>query len=339
MRHNTFVYRAGPLQRAAKILDFPNGPALHPRAWTVPHTANYISFRWRMKEAFECIQPLVDEIAEDAVFEQMLVDIKEDSNGPQLDIRGDVVAHFGKQVTIVTACDHPIEPTSHQMFATIDLTDGLAVAIALNKAMERDPRSTQLVIAGRQVWELGTGEEEDVMDDELTLTVEIEGAGFGFGPMAVPTPEPEDEENDLPKLVLGVVGEQLVIASSADFAKYVFEKNEPRAALADAPDYRRVDGVLKRLGCTVESFRVFSRTDEAYHSTYELLRRGESLESGSLLGKLVSQAIEPSDLETPRIDGSKLPPFDQIRPFLGPAGMSVETVDNGWLIRGCLLRK
>lgn len=338
LRHNTFVYREGPLDKAAKILDFPNGPTLHPRTWTLPHTANYISFRWRMKEAFECIQPLVDEVAEDAVFEKMLVDIKEDSNGPQLDIRGDVVAHFGKRVTIVTACDHPIEPTSHQMFAAIDLTNGDAVATALNKAMERDPKSTQLVIAGRRVWELGTGEEEDPMDG-VTLTVEIEGTGFGFGPNAFPEEEPEVEEAEMPKLVLGVVGEQLIIASSSDFAKYVFEENEPRAALADAPDYRRVDSVLKRLGCTEEALRVFSRTDEAYHSTYELLRRGESLESGALLGRLVSQAIEPSDLETPRIDGSKLPPFEKIRPFLGPAGLSMETVDNGWLIRGCLLRK
>jgi len=193
------------------------------------------------------------------------------------------------------------------------------------------------VVAGRQVWELGAVEEDDAMDD-LMLTVEIEGSGFGFGPSTADE-EPEVDESEIPNLVLGVVGEQLIVASSAEFAEYVFEKNEPRAALADAADYQRIDGVLKRLGCVEEALRVFSRTDEAYHSTYELLRRGENLESGSLLGKLVSQAIEPSDLETPRIDGSKLPPFEKIRPFLGPAGLSMESVDNGWLIRGCLLRK
>lgn len=340
LRHNTFVYRARPLEKAARLLDFPNGPALHPRNWNVPNTANYISFRWRMKEAFECLQPLVDEVAEDAVFEQMLKDIKEDASGPQLDIRNDVVAHFGTRVTVVTACDHPIRPTSHQMFAAIDLTDGAAVAAALNDAMERDPKSTQLVIAGRRVWELGQQAEEELLDDDLMLTLEIEGGGVGFGPAVAPEPEPVAEtEVTMPKFVLGVVGNQMIVASGAEFAEFVFEKNDAQETLQNAADYRRIDTMLTKLGCRQEALRVFSRTDEAYHSTYELLRRGESLESGALLGRLVNQAIEPADLETPRIDGSKLPPFEQIRPFLGPAGMSMETVADGWLIRGCLLRK
>jgi len=291
LAHNTFVYLNGPLQKAAKILDFPNGDPLHPRSWAVPHTANYISFRWRMTEAFESIKPLVNEIAEDAVFEKMLTDIKEDKNGPQLDIRRDLIAHLGQRITIVTACDHPVNPHSHQLFAALDLTDGDAVASALNKAMGNDPSSKQLVIAGRQLWEFG--QEED----------------------------------------------QLIIASDATFAGLVLKQQSSPKLLVEAADYQRVHRTLEQLGCGPESLRVFSRMDETVHSVYELLRRGESLDAGSLLGSLVSKVVEQSNLETPAIDGSSLPPFDELRPFLGPAGASMETVDNGWLIRGCLLRK
>jgi hypothetical protein len=348
IRHSTFVYRDGELKKGAKILDFPNGTTLHPQGWTAPHTANYISFRWRMKEAFENLQPLVDEIAEDAVFERMLSDIKEDSSGPQLDIRGDIVAHFGERVTIVTACDHPVKPTSHQMFAAIDLTDGDSVAYALNKALERDPKSAELTIAGRKVWELGQQVEDE--EDIMTLTIEVDGGvgvdgnfgldgGFGVAtPPAVETVS-ESEEAELPKVVLGVIGQQLIISSSAGFAEYVFAHQAEQEALAEARDYRRVDNALRTLGCEAESLRVFSRTDEAYHSTYELLRRGESLESGSLLGRLVSEAIGPSEDVPTTIDGSALPDFEFVRPFLGPAGMSMESVADGWLLRGCLLRK
>lgn len=334
LAHNTFVYLNGPLQKAAKILDFPNGDLLHPRSWAVPHTANYISFRWRMTEAFESIKPLVNEIAEDAVFEKMLTDIKEDKNGPQLDIRRDLIAHLGQRITIVTACDHPVNPHSHQLFAALDLTDGDAVASALNKAMGNDPSSKQLVIAGRQLWEFGQEEDED----EYTLDVEI-GGGLGFGPAAIQQPKQEASPAEMPKMVLGVVGDQLIIASDATFAGLVLKQQSSPKLLVEAADYQRVHRTLEQLGCGPESLRVFSRMDETVHSVYELLRRGESLDTGSLLGSLVSKVVEQSNLETPAIDGSSLPPFDELRPFLGPAGASMETVDNGWLIRGCLLRK
>jgi hypothetical protein len=331
--HHTFIYLNGPLQKTAKILDFPNGEPLHPRSWALPHTANYISFRWRMTEAFESIKPLVNEMAEDDVFEQMLTDIKEDTRGPQLDIRRDLIAHLGQRITIVTACDHPVNPRSHQLFAAFDLTDSDAVASALNKALGRDPSSKQLVIAGHRVWELGQDEE-----DSLTLEVEIEG-GLGFGLNGVNQPEPESESEDFPKLILGVVGDKLIVASEAAFAESIFTQQANPQRLGEAADYQRVHKTLQELGCGPESLRVFSRTDETCHAIYEMLRRGESLDTSSLLGRLVSKVIEQSDLETAAIDGSQLPPFDELRPFLGPAGASMVTVADGWLIRGCLLRK
>ena len=70
--------------------------------------------------------------------------------------------------------------------------------------------------------------------------------------------------------------------------------------------------------------RSFSRTDEEYRPTYELIRQGKMPESESLLGKLLNRLLGPEDedvLREQQIDGSQLPDFEAVRRYLGPAGL------------------
>jgi len=39
------------------------------------------------------------------------------------------------------------------------------------------------------------------------------------------------------------------------------------------------------------------------------------------------------------IDGSKLPDFELVKKYLGPAGSSPSPRDDGWWLVGCLLKK
>ena len=55
-----------------------------------------------MQKAFESVRTLVDEIADDEVFEDVLKSIETDPNGPQIDIRNDLVAHLADRVTVVS---------------------------------------------------------------------------------------------------------------------------------------------------------------------------------------------------------------------------------------------
>ena len=65
-------------------------------------------------------------------------------------------------------------------------------------------------------------------------------------------------------------------------------------------------------------------------------------EAKTLLGKLLNQLLGPDEkgiLREQQIDGSKMPEFDAVRRYLGPAGMYVQSEEDGWFMAGCLLSK
>ena len=80
----------------------------------------------------------------------------------------------------------------------------------------------------------------------------------------------------------------------------------------------------------------------AYRTTYELLREGKMPESETMFGKLLNGLLideDDNELRSQQIDGAKLPPFQEVAKYLGPAGAFMQTVENGWFSSGCLVRQ
>ncbi|MDP6447658.1 MAG: hypothetical protein QF805_27925, partial [Pirellulaceae bacterium] len=93
-----------------------------------------------------------------------------------------------------------------------------------------------------------------------------------------------------------------------------------------------------KLGSTADAIRFFARSDEAYHVTYQLIKDGRMPEAESMFGQLLNHVM-PAE-EGPRkqqIDGEKMPEFNAIRKYLTPAGFFVQSIDDGWLVTGCLM--
>ena len=67
--------------------------------------------------------------------------------------------------------------------------------------------------------------------------------------------------------------------------------------------------------------------------------------SQTVLARILNQAFTPpnANKDTPRdqkIDGSKLPEdFEAVAKYLGPSGWVMESVEEGWLATGCVLKK
>ncbi len=151
----------------------------------------------------------------------------------------------------------------------------------------------------------------------------------------------EDEEKPvIPNSAVTVAHGHLIIATHVDYIKQILvEKSEP---LASSPDYEAVTKALLELGADEDSFRMFTRTDEAYRATYELIRQGKMPESETMFGKLLNKMLGPDEdgvLREQEIDGSKMPEFETMVKYLGAAGAYVRSQDDGWLIVGCLLKK
>lgn len=354
MLHRTMVY-APPVKQggntagserytaAARMLDFPNSEALPPQDFVYRDVASYFTFNWKMIEAFEYSKTLVNELLgggkDDDLMEEIIVGLAKDKDGPQVDLRKDLVAHFGERITVMTDCLRPITPESERLMFAIELTDPEAVRATIAQAFATDPMAERRESEGHVIWEIVT-DDEPVEVEEL----EIEG-DFGefdpFGAGGVPeVTEEEEEARILPNSAITVAHRHLLVASHVDFIDDVLRRPLGTELLTEAADYQRVQDQLAKIAGSDSSFRFFARAEETYRPTYELIRQGKMPESKTLLGKLLNELLGPDEkgiLRKQKIDGSKMPEFDAVRRYLGPSGMSVRSVENGWYMTGCLL--
>ena len=136
----------------------------------------------------------------------------------------------------------------------------------------------------------------------------------------------------------------LMVSTHPKFIVEVLERSlkKNRKTLDSQKDYQRVAKVLKELGGNENSFRFFTRTDKAYQTTYNLIKSNQMPKSETLLGKLLNRALAGDEEGVERqqqIQGGKLPDYQKVVKYLGPAGFSATSMNDGWLIVGCVLKK
>ncbi|MHB8968975.1 MAG: hypothetical protein ACYC3X_02740 [Pirellulaceae bacterium] len=352
--HRTMVF-APPAQReagstntdrynkAARMLDFPNTDTLQPQPWVGRDLGSYVTLNWKMIEAFEYAKTLVNELLngkpEDDLMEEIIVSLAKDKDGPQVDLRNDLVRHFAQRASIVTDCRRPITPESERLLFAIELTNPEAVQQTINKAFEADPDAVKREFEGQVIWEIVTNDEPAEVEE-----IQIEGAGFDpFASGEEKQDVTADEDKKiLPNSAITVMHGHLIVASHVDFIVDMLKRPLGSDVLTDAADYQLVQDALTKIGAGSDSFRVFTRTDEAYRPSYELIRQGKMPEAKTIVGKVLNQLLGPDEkgiLREQQIDGAKMPEFDAVRRYLGPAGVYVRSEDDGWFVAGCLLSK
>ena len=162
-------------------------------------------------------------------------------------------------------------------------------------------------------------------------------------PKAKEDKEKEDEETKLPNMALTVLLDHLVVSTHVDFIQdFIAFQGNGTASLAQADDYQRVRAELNVLGSNLNSFLFFSRTDESYRATYELMKDNKLPQAETMLARLLNGMFGPKEegvFRQQEIDGSKLPEFDDVKKYLGPGGLYTQSEDDGWWVVGCLLKK
>jgi hypothetical protein len=86
----------------------------------------------------------------------------------------------------------------------------------------------------------------------------------------------------------------------------------------------------------------FSRNAEKWMLAYELFRQGKLPEADMPLAQVLNGMLNDStegETRKPLFDGSKLPPFDIVRRYLGTGGIMATSDRDGWLIVGFSLTK
>lgn len=346
--HRTFIYapavKRAPTDKskekynlAARMLDFPNSEVLSPAKWVPRDLASYLSFNWNVQKAFYSSETLINEIAGDEVFRDVLASIKTDPNGPQIDIEKELVAFLGTRATFIADYREPITPKSERMLFAIEVTDPAAVMDTVNRAMESDPAAKKRMHGKQVIWEILNEDPHEVQ------SLQIDGpGGFGFDGFAAEEAPEEEEKPMIPNSAVTVAYGHLIIASHVDYVVDILTERKPGDQLATASDHQLVQQALEKLGSGNDSFNFFARTDESIRVTYEMMRQGRMPESESALGKLLNRIFEPEEegvMREQRIDGGELPDFEVARRYLGPGGFYVRSTESGWDIAGCLLSK
>jgi len=403
--HRTFIYAppvndppAEKYNLAARILDFGSGDVLTTHTWISREVATYLTFNWNVQNAFYRIDTLVNAMAGDEVYWDVIDSLRDDPHGPMLDIRNDFIANFGQRMTMITDYELPITPKCERMLFAIELIDpterlekifdeldgkgngdkkltanevpkarkkiferllrqkefdkdgdkaltkeeyvkARSVATTLNIAMASDPDARRLKYGEHTIWEIIKEPEEEQED----VIVVIDAPGF----YQIGDEEEEEEEKEkplLPNSAVTVARGHLIIASNVNFLTKILTDTPKDDLLANAADYRQVNIELDKLGAAKNNFRFFSRTDEAYRPTYELIRQGKMPEAETMLGKALNRLLGPEEegeLREQQIDGRKLPDYQVVRRYFGPAGIFVRTEKDGsgWLAVGVVLAK
>jgi hypothetical protein len=356
--HRTYVY-APPVQRAPnakttdkydlamRMLDFPNSANakdLEPPTWTLPDVATYLSFNWKMKEAFDYSETLVDAIIGDkGAFKEIWLSLKADPNGPQIDIHKELLDHLGTRVVLLSDVKLPVDLKSERLMALVEVKNAATVANTIQKAFAKDPQARRKVYKGQVIWEI-------VQDDSLAeedTEINIEGVGFvsAEAPKEEPKAKLEEEEDStrLPNMAITVYLDHLIVATHVDFIQdFIAHQDANAQHLGQAQDYQRVRDALTALGSKGDSFLFFSRTDESYRATYELLKQNRLPEAETMLARLLNAALGPKEegvVRKQEIDGTKLPNFENMKKYLGPGGLFVQTENEGWWLVGGLLKK
>ncbi|HEX5444294.1 MAG TPA: hypothetical protein VFW87_10715, partial [Pirellulales bacterium] len=327
--HRTYVYAPPPYELAMRMMAFPNGGEFTPQPWVPRNLSSYMSFQCDIVNAFDHVDTLFDEIYGDTGVWQDTMDSIE--NDTQINLRRDLIVHLGQRVSVITDYETPITPTSQRRLLAIEAKNSKALAEAIERSMRDDERAKKRKIGDSIVWEILPEEmdtpELNIQDFEAATEPSDDDTGDG-------------QQVDLTRSAVTVAHGYLLVSSHVALLEQVLQSIGPGDQLGGDGDFQRVLAEFEQLGAKETSAQGFARSDQQYRVTYELFREGKMPEADTFLGHFLNFLLgeeKEGESRKPRLDGSKLPEYQRVQKFFGPAGSFVTSEANGWYLVGFML--
>ncbi|MGB7327387.1 MAG: membrane or secreted protein [Rubripirellula sp.] len=343
--HKGFVWAPGvtgkpdKYEMAARMLQFPNEPAKPLPTWIGDDVATVNRLNVKIEEAFWAAESLVNEAFGDAIFRDIIDGIREDEDGPQIDIEKNVLPNLDNHVLLITDNTLPADINSDRMLVAIRVSDAAAIKLAIRKAMEVEPDASQMdALPGLEIWRVQRGEGTDDFDAEL------------FGDLAIE----EEEETDEPPPLLDHWAIALVEKGPGSDAPYLMFSSHPEFLVETAkriqqgtpggfgsqPRVIAISDAMKQLKADPVALDRFVRTKLSLRVKYQLLRQNRLKESDTLIASLIRRAFEDADSDEPDLmDATKLPPLTEIEHLLPEAASYITTTEDGWEMTSFFLQE
>ena len=340
--HRGFLLAPGPFAKAAKMLGFFNRPLDAIPDWVGKDTSAFTRFNWRIDQAFWASEGLINEAMGDDIFRPIIEGIRDDEEGPQIDLAKDFFPNLDDQIILISDNTLPPAIDSERVLVAIRLKNAAAVKNVVRKAMLVEPDATELkALPGVEIWQVQRGEGEEDLGEAL------EDLGFE-------DPDEEEDAGQKPLLdhwAIGVVQPDAGVGGPG-FAYLVFSshpellietakriKTAAKGGIATLGEVKTVVTAMKDLGAKDVSYDHVARMKLGMRVKYELLRKGQLKDSDSILATLIRRISDDEQGGQPDpLNASKLPPLNQIEKYMPDGGAYFESTDKGWLMTGFYLK-
>ena len=344
----TFVYapRTGDERdkRVFGLVDFRNRnkASFEPPSFVPFDSAAFFSVAWNLSSAIKNVGGVVDAfLQEEGLFEQMLVSFKTDM---KIDLF-EVVDSFDDQIVVVSEKFESeageINEKSERVVVALKLKDKPDVALDAFKKNLIGPAKVSK-IGEVEILEIDTtAEDPDLIDLDDPFDDSFDDS---LDDIELESDEEVTEDFSLfEKRFIAPIDGYLLIANRREYLEKILDLKQS-TQLQDCSDYQEVAKALDKLTDKSRvSFRQFGRLDRAIKTNYEMLRQGKMGTSNTVLARVLNRMMTEADSDSreQQIDGSELPAdFDKhVAPYFGPMGWVMETVDDGWLVSGVVLKK
>jgi hypothetical protein len=332
--HRGVVLAPGKLTKAARMLQSTNKPREEIPSWPTQDTGSFYRIHWELEDSFWAAESLVNDALGEDLFRPMIEGIRDDPEGPQIDIAKDFLPNLDDEIILVTDNTQPIGPESDRMLIALKVKDAEVVARSVQKAMEVEPDAIKLAHKAFDVWKVEPGKGDSDIDQELAelgfdddLNVQAQPLLSHWAIAVVTGQNPQDPD-------------YLMFSSHSDLLIKLGQRVRDGAGdgFASLPKTEVIVEQMKELGADELAVQGIFDPDISLRARYELLRQGKLKDSDSVIANLLRRVVEKDKQGRPDpVQASKLPPFEQIQKYLPGGATFWKKTESGWSMTGFFL--
>lgn len=327
------VYIPEPATKALRMLSFANVENLDPPQWVGQNSTRYTLVNMNALTTFNNIGPLFDEfIGTEGAWNDVLDSLEKDKLGPQVNLRSELVANFGRQISSTNAFDPDAVDDGEKFVLSFNILPGKEeiVSDALARMFESDPDFQKKEIEGSTFWQYVPQKQNAAKAPTASRPGATRPGATrpgatrpgatrpGSASAVVSAKEPGVESELIKGAVFGVANGSLFVSNDAIYLQSkVFARPATAATVLDSTEHKRAMQYLAKDPAAANGvfIRGYSRNIDGLRENYELFRQGKIPQGQTLGAKLLNTLLTPPDQKTAsrevKFDGSTLPPFDE----------------------------
>lgn len=315
-RYHFRIWAPQPRRLGMKLLDFQSLSNASPSPWVpVTNVSSYATLGWNLQPILENLGPLVDEVVEDVTgksdqtLERFLDQLAAD-DGPGIDLQNDLMPLLGQRIEYINIFTPPASETSERSLVALELNQSLDnveadVADIIELLVDAgDTLDLKIPSFAYPLWKLGSGQRA--------------GGGPSFSTPGVM-----------------VANGRLFIASDYKVIHDYVAVKQPVSSLAAKDEFEQVESFMNETAGSGPAIRVVAFPAEDFENTYELLRTGRVDRAESIYMLLLSPLLAANKDVIPF---EQLPNFRNFKKTLGPVGIQLNVLGDGWDLQGVNFR-